>query len=142
MLPEDLDKLTKEERIDLYDKLTIVFKKTLNRFKYVPDIVLWDVLDHWETYKQIPDSGIIEGDCDCFALACRKECHFLNIPSRLLFCTVFMNNRRSGHLVLECAGFILDCRQKEVVVNNQLTDYLWVSISGYNTGDPWCRVYL
>lgn len=124
-----------EEDPDIF-LLENIFKQVKERFIYKKDIEVWDTIEHWESYKEIPDEGYIVGDCDCFALACRKECRKLNIPSRLVFCKVNINNLWLGHLVLESCGFIFDCNKNDVVSKNQLS-YKWVSISGYASGDPW-----
>ena len=118
------------------DLLKNIFKKIKNRFIYKKDIEVWDTMEHWESYKEIPEEGLIVGDCDCFALACRKECRKLNVPSRLVFCKVNVNGLWLGHLVLESFGFIFDCNRNDIISKQKLL-YKWVSISGYESGDPW-----
>jgi predicted transglutaminase-like cysteine proteinase len=139
MLPQDLETLSKEKREILYNELSTIFNNISSRFMYAKDSVVWNVRDHWENYNQIPDRGTIVGDCDCFALACRKECRKNSIPSRLIFCKVAVFGEFVGHLVLECAGFILDCNQTKVVSNLDLP-YKWQEISGYERGDCWHAV--
>lgn len=136
MLPKELEQLTIEEKSKLKKTLRAIFYNVHSRFVYRRDIDLWDQLDHWETYEQIPDEGPIVGDCDCFAMACRKQCKAKNIPSRLVFCMVNIGDIWKGHLVLECAGFIFDCNSLDIVTSNDLF-YRWVSISGYEKGDSW-----
>ena len=73
MQPEDLDHLSIEDKEKLFSDLTSIFNNISLRFKYSSDLIEWNVRDHWENYDQIPEKGFIYGDCDCFALACRKE---------------------------------------------------------------------
>lgn len=121
--------MTQDKNKKLLDKIHHSIKK---RFVYRRDYELWDKVEHWERYDQIPNTGIIHGDCDCFALACRKECRKLGIRSRLVYCKV----GDTGHLVLESDGWILDNRYDQVVANTFL-NYNWISISGYDRGDDW-----
>lgn len=123
----------------LYNILSTIHHSVYSRFKYVSDIKLWNKREHWEKYNEIPTEGIIEGDCDCFALACRRECRKLNIPSRLVYCTVLRSGKERGHLVLESGGWILDNNHNQVMSNNQL-DYTWKKISGFEIGDPWHNI--
>lgn len=75
-------------------------------------------------------------DCDGFCLACRILLRKAGIPSRLVYCEIENN----GHLVVEVDGWILDNRQRAVMPNTLLNDYVWMAISGYQSGDPWCRI--
>ncbi len=59
---------------NLLKHLQDIHKDIKSRFQYVPDIERWDQAEHWERYDEIPEEGPIRGDCDCFALACRREC--------------------------------------------------------------------
>lgn len=136
MTPEDLENMDDAGKSSLYKTLRNIFKDVHSRFIYRKDIEVWDQLDHWETYEQIPDEGDIIGDCDCFAMACRKQCRALNIPTRLVYCLVKINGDWRGHLVLECVGFIFDCNRLDIVVTDDLP-YRWISISGYEKGDSW-----
>ena len=132
---KDLNLNTDELEV-LLKKLRIIFFNVKSRFVYKKDIEVWDRLEYWEAEKQIPDKGLINGDCDCFALACRKECRKQNIPSRLVFCRVNVNKKWLGHLVLESIGYILDNISSDVI-ERDLLPYKWVSISGYEKGDSW-----
>jgi predicted transglutaminase-like cysteine proteinase len=121
--------------MELYDALVGIHGNVKRRFIYKSDISLWKVPEHWENYDQIPDVGTIVGDCDCFAMACRKECRKLNIPSRLIHC---LTEDKVGHLVLSVDKWILDNRQKCPVEKTDLDDvYCWIKVSGYERGDKW-----
>ncbi len=136
MEPKELLNLSPKEESQLYKQLESIHKSVKSRFVYATDQKVWNQREHWENYHQIPDNGDIIGDCDCFAMACRKECRKLSIPSRLIFCFVEDNGRRGGHLVLSCKGWILDNRQWGVVGNTSLP-YEWISMSGYERGGDW-----
>lgn len=119
---------------NLLDALTEIHRDIKRRFVYVPDITEWGVQEHWERYDEIPEEGEIRGDCDCFALACRRECRKRHIPSRLVH---VLTETLEGHLVLSVGEYILDNRQRGVVRARDLIGYEWIRISGYNRGDPW-----
>ncbi len=136
MKPEELKTLTSKGESQLYRELEAIHKRVKGRFEYETDSVVWDQQEHWENYHQIPEDGPIIGDCDCFAMACRKECRRAGIPSRLIFCFVETKGKRFGHLVLSCKGWILDNRQNGVISNTMLM-YDWISMSGYERGDDW-----
>jgi predicted transglutaminase-like cysteine proteinase len=116
--------------------LNIIHKKTLNRFIYKTDEELWFMKEHWEAPDELPDEGPLIGDCDCFALSCRKQLRAKNIPNRLVLCGVYQGSKMIGHLVTEVQGWILDCRQTRVMANTEL-HYEWISMSGYHKNDPW-----
>ena len=125
-----------EKAMERYEQLYPIFRDIHRRFIYTPDEVVWNKEEHWENESQIPDEGPIYGDCDCFALACRKECRKLGIPSRLVFCAVEVRGDYVGHLVLESDGWILCNNQYDVMMSQDL-NYLWLWISGYEKGDDW-----
>lgn len=78
----------------------------------------------------------LRDDCDGFCLACRALLRKMGIASRLVYCEL----GRSGHLVVEVQGWILDLRQTGVVANSLLSRYRWLRISGYEAGDPWREI--
>jgi predicted transglutaminase-like cysteine proteinase len=78
----------------------------------------------------------LRDDCDGFCLACRVLLRDMGIASRLVYCEL----GRSGHLVVEVQGWILDLRQRGVVANTLLPHYRWLRISGYEAGDPWREI--
>lgn len=122
---------------NLINYLVKIHRDIKGRFVYVSDIERWGENEHWERYDQIPEEGEIRGDCDCFALACRRECRKLGIPSRLVH---VLTETREGHLVLSVDKYILDNRQQRVVLAQDLSRYEWIRISGYEKGDPWHMV--
>ena len=122
---------------DLLDTLKDVLEAAHQRFFYVQDKDLWGRADHWETDEQIPDTGQLVGDCDCFAIACRKALKAKGMQSRLIFCGV--NNPAGDHLILECQGYLLDNRKLHVT-NWQDSDYTLLRISGFNPGDAWHKI--
>jgi predicted transglutaminase-like cysteine proteinase len=118
---------------NLLEQLDIIHNDIFSRFMYVPDIQRWGLSEHWERYDEIPEEGIIKGDCDCFALACRRECRKLDIQSRLVH---VLTETNEGHLILSVDEYILDNRREKVVLAKDLP-YKWFRISGYETSDPW-----
>jgi len=124
--------------MDTFEEIEKIHRNIKSRFIYQSDIEVWGTLEHWERYDQIPDDGDIIGDCDCFALACRKECRKLDIPSRLVHVITETNE---GHLVLAVDEWILDNRMGKVVTKQYLDSmYLWIGISSYQKGGPWRKI--
>jgi len=119
----------------LFELLSIVFKEEINRFIYTPDQEMYRLPDKWVYEKDIPPiSSKFKGDCEDFALACRKNLRSRGINnSRLVFC---LTKEHEYHMILEAGGWVLDCLQASVV-RNEDTGYGWIMISGENTGDPW-----
>jgi predicted transglutaminase-like cysteine proteinase len=114
----------------LIAKLSGIHSSVKGGFEYRTDLEQYNDVEHWV----IPDDvKNVTGDCEDFALACRKLCRQEGIPSRLVHC---LTETREGHLVLECRGYILDNRFDRVRTNNSL-DYQWIKISGYEPGDDW-----
>jgi predicted transglutaminase-like cysteine proteinase len=99
--------------------------------------------EHW------PDVDMLDGiptgrekfkdDCDGFALMCRAKCRELGIRSRLVFCRT---SNGTGHLILEVKGYLLNNIHKWVMTVDQLPDWEFISISGFETGDPWHRIVM
>lgn len=120
---------------NLLKVLEEVFEEEIGRFIYTPDQELYKMPDKWIAEKDIPDlPNKFRGDCEDFALACRKNLRHRGITnSRLVFC---LTVEHQYHMVLEVEGWILDCLQTSVVAS-QDTGYGWISISGENPGDPW-----
>jgi predicted transglutaminase-like cysteine proteinase len=111
-------------------KLNSIHASVKGGFEYRTDLEQYADVEHWV----IPDDvENVTGDCEDFALACRKLCRREGIPSRLVHC---LTETGEGHLVLECAGYILDNRYDWVKTNTSL-DYQWIKISGYEAGDDW-----
>ena len=115
-------------------ELQQIHRDVLKRFTYISDIKKWNLIDHWPSPDQLPTDAAFTGDCDDFALMCRKMCRERNIKSRLVLCII--EDRRTFHLVCESDGYILDNRCIVVVEIKDL-DYEWKYISGYEAGDDW-----
>lgn len=106
----------------------------LTRFIYVPDKEQFGVAEYWMRPDEIPDPPeILRGDCDDFALACRKHLRKLGIKSRLVFCRVETGD---NHLVCSVDGFILDNRMRTVKHKDDIP-YEWLRISGEEPGEQW-----
>ena len=123
-------------------KLTVeqIHKLVFSNFTYKTDKRQYKKLEYWVQ----PDSSYdgtqkIIGDCEDFALACRKLCDDHGYMTRLVFCNTELGE---GHLVLECHGYILDNRMKKVVPKSYLDriGYTFISISGYEPGEPWLEI--
>lgn len=111
------------------------------RFAYTSDQEGRGVPEHWVDQDELAEldamgRGEFKDDCDSFALAARYQCRKVGIPSRLVFCRT---ERGGGHLVLEVDGYILDNRTPWVLPRDAVA-YEWISISGYNKGDPWHQI--
>ena len=127
---------------ELIDILDDIHHKVFRKFKYRFDRQQYQMEEYW----QMPDSDFdgstpIVGDCEDFALACRKLCRDAGIDnSRLVFC---YTEEGEGHAVLEVEGWILDNRYRQVVSNDWLQDegYNFIAVSGYNSGDPWHYIH-
>lgn len=117
-----------------------IHRKVLKNFTYKTDKKQYDTIEKWvEQPESYDGSQDVIGDCEDFALACRKLLRDLKIPSRLVYC---LDETGAGHLVLESKGFILDNRQTRVVTNTFLKrkGYKFLKISGYEAGDPWYNI--
>ena len=113
-----------------------IFQDVKGRFTYVPDNFQFNRVEYWMDPELL--DGDFSGDCDDFALACRKLVRAAGLPSRLVFCQV---ENGDHHLVLESRGWILDNRQRLVVSNSDYDgQYKWISMSGFNAGDPWTSI--
>ena len=124
----------------LEKKLNEIHWLVLSNFTYKTDKELHDVSEHWVQPDESYDgTQKLIGDCEDFALHCRKLCRDANLKTRLVFCK---DETGEGHLVLECNGFIIDNRQKSVVTNTYLIKkgYKFISISGYESNEPWKEI--
>jgi len=110
-----------------------------NNFKYKTDKSQYNKLEHWvEPDPSYNGTTPLVGDCEDFALACRKLLRDRGIESVLIYCR---DETGAGHLVLESNGFVLDNRQRSVVsVTWLLGRYTFLAVSGKNPGDPWREV--
>jgi predicted transglutaminase-like cysteine proteinase len=112
------------------------------RFNYTSDIEQRGMPEHWVDVDELSGldqmaRGTFKDDCDGYALACRHQCRKVSIPNRLVFC---QTETGEYHLVLEVEGWILDNRRRWVIDRGHC-EYKWISISGYEKGDPWHEVY-
>jgi len=126
--------------MDLKSQLSLIHSKVYSRFTYETDMEQYHVVDKWVMPPDNYDgTSRIVGDCEDFALACRSLCNDAKLQSRLIYCTI----DDQGHCVLECEGWVLDCRFPELVDRDYLQAherYIWKRISGYNAGDPWYTI--
>lgn len=116
-----------------------VHARVFRVFQYVEDKKNHGKLEHWPDTTMLQEalkSGVLRGDCDDFALACRHLLWEHEIPNRLVLC---LTEEGEGHLVCEVQGWILDNRQTRVMPRD-LLKYKWISISGYNVGDSWLEI--
>lgn len=114
---------------DILPKLRAIHDRVTKCFEYRTDMDQYKVEEKWT----MPDGKpTIVGDCEDFALMCRKLCRLAGIPTRLVICLA----EGEGHCVLEASGWILDNKQRAVVSRDEL-NYNWYSISGYEPGDDW-----
>lgn len=114
-----------------------IHRKILRRFVYVTDQIHWGMREHWETDEQIPETGKISGDCDAFALACRRELRAAGYQDvRLIFCKTELGEY---HVVAELDGWIFDNRQRTVMRRDDMR-YDWLKISGTRAGEPWRNI--
>lgn len=124
----------------LQKKLNEIHNLVFKNFKYKTDKRQYDKIEHWVQPDESYDgTQKLVGDCEDFALHCRKLLRDNNLESRLVFCE---DETGEGHLVLECKGYILDNRHREVVTNTYLTKkgYKFISISGFESGDVWTKI--
>ena len=123
--------------MDLLNKLKKIHRETLGRFHYVSDSINYEMKEHWPSPRQLPNyPHRFEGDCDDFALMCRKELHKAGIRNRLVFCIA---ETGGGHLVTEVEGWILDNRCSTVARRDDLP-YTWRALSGFITGEQWYTI--
>jgi predicted transglutaminase-like cysteine proteinase len=114
--------------------LAEIHKRVLSGFKYVTDLNKHGVVEDWRFPENI-DS--VTGDCDDFAIACRKLVKETTPhTSRLVVCTT---EQGEWHLVCAVGQYILDNRQKSVVTKELLErrGYKFMYVSGLNPGDEW-----
>ena len=122
---------------NLKETLSDIHRKVFDVFQYTTDRKQYGLEEKWSVPPEYKRGMTFKGDCDDFALMCRKLCRDAGIESsRLVVC---MTEQDEGHLVLEVEGYVLDNRSRTLETKDSLTDtgYTWVAISGYNPGDTW-----
>lgn len=117
-------------------KLKEIHSKIFRNFTYKTDKVKYGEVEYWAMPDESTVGERVVGDCEDFALACRALCREAGIPTRLVFC---LTETGEGHCVLECEGYILDNRYRQVRYKDDL-DYKWLRISGYEPGDQWHEI--
>lgn len=122
---------------ELIEKLSAIHKKVFSNFTYKTDKAQYKIDEKWvQPDSSYDGSSKIVGDCEDFALACRKLCDDAGLKTRLVYCEI----NKGGHMVLECEGWILDNRFEGVKTRDFLNankHYKWIMISGFNPGEPW-----
>lgn len=118
-------------------QLTKIHNRVKRNFVFRRDVGLEEWTMPPENYNGLQ---IIRDDCDGFCLACRSLLRSAQISNRLVYCEVEERGRSFGHLVVEVDGWILCNRQQEVKPNDQLYEYRWLRISGYEPGEPWRKI--
>ncbi len=120
---------------NLLDILRKVYTEEIERFIYISDLFQYKISDVWTKEINIPDiPNKFKGDCEDFALACRKNLRRRGINnSRLVLC---LTEEKEYHMVLEVEGWVFDCRQDDIIPRNKLK-YGWISISGYSSDNSW-----
>jgi len=116
-------------------QLKKIFKSAIKRFKYVTDQERYGQVDRW--VLPVPGfRGRIVGDCEDFALYCRKLCRAAGFKTRLVYC-----NTESGeaHCVLYIKGYIMDNRHLALQTTKSLKKlgYKFIAISSLEKGGPW-----
>lgn len=122
---------------DLKSTLSRIHRKVIKVFEYTTDKEQYGISEKWSVPPEYSTGMTFKGDCDDFAMMCRKLCREHGIDnSRLVVCRT---ETGEGHLVLEVTGYILDNRSLQLETKDSLTDkgYTWLAISGVNPGDAW-----
>ena len=126
--------------MELFDQLTEIHNLVHKNFTYKEDKAQYKVDEKWVMPPDNYDgTSKIVGDCEDFALACRTLCRKAGLKTRLIYCEI----KDGGHCVMECEGWILDNRFKEVKTRDALEStkhYKWVLISGFEPGDVWSSI--
>ena len=121
---------------DLFQTISNIQRKVYNHFTYQTDQEQYGTIERWvmpsEAYT---GSTAIVGDCEDFALACRKLCREAGLPTRLIFCAV----DGEGHCVLECNGWIFDCNYDSIKNRDEL-NYTWMYISDFEPTGKWFKI--
>jgi len=122
---------------DQLRRLEAIHRHEYDRFRYVSDAEKWGTQEHWLSCRDVAAmaTGRSEGDCEDFAAIVRAACREAGIPTRLVFCWV--PKERGYHIVLEADGWISDCNRPYLTERDIIDNYEWISLSGYEPGEPW-----
>jgi predicted transglutaminase-like cysteine proteinase len=110
-----------------------VFNRIKDGFTYVSDEEQYGTKEDW----RFPESyDNLTGDCDDFAIACRKLLKEKGHECRLVFCRT---EGGGGHLICVIGKMALDNRMKFPVEIKYLQHkgYELISASGLNPEDDW-----
>ncbi len=125
---------------DQLRQLKAIHRHEFDRFDYVHDFAKWRTPEYWISHQEVlaMSCGRASGDCEDYAAIVRAECRRLIIPNRLVFCYVPPQGGQPGgyHIGLESGGWFSDCNHPHLI-ERDMVPYVWISISGYEPGDPW-----
>ncbi|OHC66976.1 MAG: hypothetical protein A3H93_18100 [Rhodocyclales bacterium RIFCSPLOWO2_02_FULL_63_24] len=110
-------------------------------FDYTPDLERWRTPEHWLSacdMLAMDAADEYRDDCDGHALLVRRECRKSDLPNRLGFCWVPPRGQFEGgyHLGTECGGWWSCCNHAHII-ERERTGYVFISLSGYQPGEPW-----
>lgn len=118
-----------------------IFETAIYSFDYITDQEQFGKIEHWNC-PVLDGRGRIQGDCEDFALYCRKLCREAEFKTELVYCLIepptFGNGPR-GHMVLHIEGQIMDNRRMFLTTVSKLKGqgYEFIAMSGQLPGDPW-----
>lgn len=117
------------------EQIASILAKVHSTFKYVTDVQQYGEREVWALPTEVG------GDCEDFALACRKLVREAGIESRLALCCVETGEMHCVLLVdirkyFFKTTYVLDNRFK-VVRKKQRLPYRWLAASGLEAGQPW-----
>lgn len=105
-----------------------ILKAVHSGFRYISDFDQYAEEDVWALPTKVG------GDCEDFALACRKLVRAAGLESRLVICQI---ETGEVHCVLYVEDqYVMDNRWRYVPEMHQLP-YVWLAASGLEAGDPW-----
>ena len=125
-----------------YKELKEILWSVHDRFTYTSDISQFGKPEHWMSFDEIPE-GRFSGDCDDFAQAIRKEVSKVGGSSRLAVCGVNSDTLNHAVALVDCSDgitYICDNIHKWPMRKSELATYKFISVSGYETGDPWREI--
>lgn len=128
---------------DQLRQLRAIHRHEFDRFDYVRDLAKWRTPEYWISRQEVlaMATGRASGDCEDYAAIVRASCRAalpIAIPHRLVFCWVPPANGQEGgyHIGLEANGWFSDCIHPHLI-ERDLVPYVWISLSGFEAGEPW-----